>query len=199
MAPTRRLFTIAGSILVIGLIAYMVSFAYVLRAGADDQRQATDAIVVLGAAQYDGRPSPVLEARLDHALVLYQQGTAPIIVLTGGVGTGDTTSEALVGKRYLEGHNIPPAALIVRPEGRSTVSSMEAIDRWLEREGLETVTLVSDPFHMARLRLEAERLDIIAYTSPTRTSPISGSMRGELTYYAAEAFKVPVAWIRSRR
>ena len=110
-----------------------------------------------------------------------------------------TTSEALVGKRYLESHNIPATALVVRPEGRSTVSSMEALDRWLAREGLETVTLVSDPFHMARLRLEAERLDMTAYTSPTRTSPISESMRSELAYYAAEALKVPVAWVRSRR
>jgi len=86
---------------------------------------------------------------------------------------------------------------VVRPEGRSTVSSMEAIARWLERQGLERITLVSDPFHMARLRLEAERLDIEVYTSPTRTSPISRSLRGELSYYAAEAFKVPVAWVRS--
>ena len=199
MAPMRRLLIVAGTIFGVGLVAYIVSFTYVVRAGADDERHATDAIVVLGAAQYDGRPSPVLESRLDHALVLYQQGLAPIIVLTGGVGTGDTTSEALVGKRYLESHHIPATALVVRPEGRSTVSSMEALDRWLQREGLETVTLVSDPFHMARLRLEAGRLDMVAYTSPTRTSPISESLRGELAYYAAEAFKVPVAWVRSRR
>jgi uncharacterized SAM-binding protein YcdF (DUF218 family) len=195
----RRLLIVAGTIFGVGLVAYIVSFTYVVRAGADDERHATDAIVVLGAAQYDGRPSPVLESRLDHALVLYQQGLAPIVVLTGGVGTGDTTSEALVGKRYLESHHVPATALVVRPEGRSTVSSMEALDRWLQREGLETVTLVSDPFHMARLRLEAGRLDMVAYTSPTRTSPISESLRGELAYYAAEAFKVPVAWVRSRR
>ncbi len=199
MSPLRRQLTVAGIILFICLVAYIVSFTYVVRVGAADERKATDAIVVLGAAQYDGRPSPVLEARLDHALVLYQQGLAPIIVLTGGVGTGDTTSEALVGKRYLAGHHIPDSALVVRPEGRSTVSSMEAIARWLERQGLERITLVSDPFHMARLRLEAERLDIEVYTSPTRTSPISGSLRGELSYYAAEAFKVPVAWVRSWR
>ena len=195
----RRMLFIAGTVLVVGFVVYLVSFTYVVRAGADDQRQATDAIVVLGAAQYDGRPSPVLESRLDHALVLYQQGLAPIIVLTGGVGTGDTTSEALVGMRYLESHNIPAADLVVQPEGRSTVSSMEALDRWLADEGLETVTLVSDPFHMARLRLEANRLDMVAYTSPTRTSPISESLRSELAYYVAEAFKVPVAWMRSRK
>lgn len=199
MASHRRLLTIAALTLTVGLVAYIISFAFVVRAGAVDERRTADAIVVLGAAQYDGRPSPVLEARLDHALVLYQQGVAPIIVLTGGVGTGDTTSEALVGKRYLEDHNIPPTALVVRPEGRSTVSSMEAVGRWLEREGFESITLVSDPFHMARLRFEAERLDIVAYTSPTRTSPISGTLRGELSYYAAEAFKVPVAWVRNLR
>lgn len=199
MVPLRRLLIVAGTILGVGLVGYIVSFSYVVRAGTVDERHTTDAIVVLGAAQYDGRPSPVLEARLDHALMLYQEGVAPIIVLTGGVGTGDTTSEALVGKRYLEGHHIPATALVVRPEGRSTVSSMEAIARWLERQGLERITLVSDPFHMARLRLEAERLGIVAYTSPTRTSPISGSLRGELPYYAAEAFKVPVAWVRNWR
>ena len=199
MVPLRRLLIVAGTILGVGLVGYIVSFSYVVRAGTVDERHTTDAIVVLGAAQYDGRPSPVLEARLDHALMLYQEGVAPIIVLTGGIGTGDTTSEALVGQRYLEGHHIPATALVVRPEGRSTGSSMEAIARWLERQGLERITLVSDPFHMARLRLEAERLGIVAYTSPTRTSPISGSLRGELPYYAAEAFKVPVAWVRSWR
>ena len=202
----RRMLFIAGTVLVVGFVVYLVSFTYVVRTGADDQRQATDAIVVLGAAQYDGRPSPVLESRLDHALVLYQQGLAPIIVLTGGVGTGDTTSEALVGMRYLESHNIPAADLEVLPEGRAIGSSREALDRWLADEGLETVTLVSDPFHMARLRLEANRLDMVAYTSPTRTSPISESLRSELAYYVTKAFKVPVAafkvlvaWMRSRK
>jgi len=197
MTPTRRLSVITGLVVLAGLIVYVTSFVFVVRASGDDQRQASDAIVVLGAAQYDGRPSPVLEARLDHALMLYQQGWAPTIVLTGGVGAGDTTSEAVVGKRYLERHHIPPEALVVRPEGRSTVSSMEAVGRWLEREQLGTVLLVSDPFHMGRLRLEAKRLDITAYTSPTRTSPISSSLRKEMSYYAAEAFKVPVAWARS--
>ena len=197
MARLPHSVRVIGWVLVTGLIVYVSAFAYVMRSAALDQRQPSDAIVVLGAAQYDGRPSPVLQARLDHALMLYQRGLAPIIVLTGGVGTGDTTSEALVGKRYLEDNHVPTHALVVRPEGRSTGSSMEAVSRWLRREGLESVLLVSDPFHMGRLRLESSRLGIIAYTSPTRTSPISGSFRGELRYYAAEAFKVPVAWVRS--
>ena len=197
MTPTRRLALTVGAVVLAAGLGYVWSFVFVVRAGSDDQRQGADAIIVLGAAQYDGRPSPVLEARLDHALTLYQQGWAPIVVLTGGVGTGDTTSEAMVGKRYLEQRDVPTEALVVRPEGRSTGSSMEAVQRWLERENLATVILVSDPFHMGRLRLEAQRLGMVAYTSPTRTSPISGSWNGELSYYAAEALKVPVAWVRS--
>lgn len=197
MTRLPRPIRIVGLALIAGAIAYVIAFAFVVRSASLDQRHPTDAIVVLGAAQYDGRPSPVLESRLDHALMLYQRGLAPTIVLTGGVGTGDTTSEAEVGKRYLESRHVPSHALVVRPEGRSTVTSMEAVARWLKREELNSILLVSDPFHMGRLRLEADRLDIIAYTSPTRTSPISGSFSGEMRYYAAEAFKVPVAWIRS--
>ena len=187
----------SGALVLAGVLGYLWSLAFVIRAGSDDQRQGADAIIVLGAAQYDGRPSPVLEARLDHALLLFQEGWAPLVVLTGGVGTGDTTSEAMVGKRYLEQRDVPAEALVVRPEGRSTGSSMEAVQRWLEREGLVTVILVSDPFHMGRLRLEADRVGMVAYTSPTRTSPISGSWNGELSYYATEALKVPIAWVRS--
>jgi uncharacterized SAM-binding protein YcdF (DUF218 family) len=197
MSAARRLTLIAALVLLAAGLGYAWSFAFVVGAGTDDQRQGADAIIVLGAAQYDGRPSPVLEARLNHALTLFQQGWAPIVVLTGGVGTGDTISEAMVGKRYLEQLDVPDAALVVRPEGRSTGTSMEAVQRWLEREDLASVILVSDPFHMGRLRLEARRLGMIAYTSPTRTSPISGSWSGELSYYAAEALKVPVTWART--
>lgn len=196
MVVLRRLFTFAVAIFLAGLIAYAISFVFVLRIGARDERHPADAIVVLGAAQYDGRPSPVLEARLDHALILYEARLAPVVVLTGGIGTGDTTSEAMVSKRYLEERNVPAEALVVRAEGRSTVTSMEAVARWLEDQGLESVILVSDPFHMGRLQLEARRLEMTAYVSPTRTSPISGSIRGELGFVAEEALKVPVAWAR---
>jgi len=139
----------------------------------------------------------VLQARLDHSLVLYEAGLAPLIVLTGGVGTGDTISEAMVGRHYLESRNVPDSALVVRPEGRSTGSSMNAVAAWLKRENLERIILVSDPFHMGRLKLEARRLDLNAYVSPTRTSPISGSLRGEMAYVAQEALKVPIAWLLS--
>ena len=90
-----------------GAIVYTVSLVMVLVVSQQDQRQPVDAIVVLGAAQYNGRPSPVLRARLDHALELYREELAPLVVVTGGVGRGDTTSEAAVGRRYLVAHGVP--------------------------------------------------------------------------------------------
>jgi uncharacterized SAM-binding protein YcdF (DUF218 family) len=184
--------------LVVGVaLAYVVSFLIVVMVSRQDQRQEADAIVVLGAAQYNGRPSPVLKARLDHGVELYKAGLAPLFVVTGGTAAGDHESEAMVSRRYALANGIPDAAIIVRPEGRSTDASMEAVGSWLTRKQKSTVLLVSDPFHMCRLRLEARRMHLIPFSSPTKTSPISDSFRRELGYFAAEALKIPVAWIRS--
>jgi uncharacterized SAM-binding protein YcdF (DUF218 family) len=167
----------------------------VLVVSQQDQRRPVDAIVVLGAAQYNGRPSPVLRARLNHALHLYREGHAPRIIVTGGMGRGDTTSEAIVGRQFLVSHGVPSEAVVVQAQGRSTQASMTAVAGWLEQRRLHRVILVSDPFHMFRLRLEAQRTDLEAYTSPTEDSPISDNPVLELRYLFAEGFKIPVAWI----
>jgi uncharacterized SAM-binding protein YcdF (DUF218 family) len=193
----RRFRRAFGLLLLTAATVYTIALITVLVVSQQDQRRPVDAIVVLGAAQYNGRPSPVLRARLDHALQLYQAGLAPRIVVTGGVGRGDTTSEAIVGRNYLLTHDIPPAAVVVQPQGRSTQASMTAVAAWLETEHLNRVILVSDPFHMFRLRLEARRTDLEAYTSPTESSPISDNPVLELRYLAAEALKIPVAWVRA--
>jgi uncharacterized SAM-binding protein YcdF (DUF218 family) len=169
----------------------------VLTTATVDERRPADAIVVLGAAQYNGRPSPVLQARLDHALTLYRADLAPRIVVTGGVGRGDVESEAKVGKRYLTARGVPAAAVVLEAEGRSTGESMTAVAAWARKSKVSTVILVSDPFHMARLRVEARRTGITGYLSPTTTSPISENPRLELEYLLAESWKVPVAWARS--
>ena len=169
----------------------------VLVVSQQDERRPVDAIVVLGAAQYNGRPSPVLRARLDHALALYREGMAPRIIVTGGVGEGDTTSEATVGRQYLLARGVSPPAVIEQGHGRSTQASMTAVADWLQRQSLHRVLLVSDPFHMFRLRLEARRTDLEAYTSPTESSPISDNPVLELRYLFAEGFKIPVTWLRS--
>lgn len=176
---------------------YLVSFLAVLIVSRTDQRQHADAIVILGAAQYDGRPSPVLQARLDHGAALFEQKLAPIIMVTGGIVAGDRMSEATAGRRYLVSHGIPPEAVVVQPEGRSTAGSMDAVAAWLVGEGKERVILVSDPFHMARLRLEARRLGLRAWTSPTATSPISSRFSTEVRYLLSEALKLPVIVARS--
>ncbi len=178
-------------------VVYTVALAAVLVTSQHDQRRPADAIIGLGAAQYNGRPSPVLRARLDHAVELYREGYAPIIVVTGGVGRGDTLSEAIVGQRYLVAHEVPEEDVVAQPVGRSTRTSMTAVGDWLRERGLRRVLLVSDPFHMFRLRLEARRIRLEAYTSPTESSPISANPVLELRYLFAEGLKVPIAWVRS--
>jgi uncharacterized SAM-binding protein YcdF (DUF218 family) len=187
----------AGVLLLAAATAYTVAFVLVLVVSQLDQREPAHVIVVLGAAQYNGRPSPVLRARLDHALELWNEGLAPTIVVTGGVGRGDTESEATVGRRYLLARGVPDTALVVQPQGRSTQASMSAVAVWLGERQRRRAILVSDPFHMLRLRLEARRTGLDAFTSPTDSSPISDNPALELRFLAIEAFKIPVAYLKS--
>lgn len=192
----RRAAKAFGLLLLMAGIVYTISLVLVLAASQVDQRRPAHAVVVLGAAQYNGRPSPVLRARLDHALALYRDGLAPRILVTGGIGRGDVESEATVSRRYLVARRVPDSAVVVLPQGRSTEASMTAVAAWLRGREERRVILVSDPFHLWRLRLEARRTGIEAYTSPTESSPISDNPVLELRYLAGEALKVPVAWVR---
>jgi len=183
--------------LVSALLVYGMLFAWVWRVSRRDERRAANAIVVLGAAQYNGRPSPVLKARLDHAVELFRAGLAPLVVVTGGIGTGDRVSEATVGHRYLRSLAVPDSAIVVRPDGRTTDESMRSVGEWMHDRELGRALLVSDPFHMARLRIEARRANIQAFTSPTHTSPIVQGSRTEAGYLALEALKLPVTALQA--
>ncbi len=189
----KRVFRWAGTVAVVLALGYLVILAWVFRVSRLDQREHADAIVVLGAAQYNGRPSPVLKARLDHALDLYHAGLAPTLVVTGGIGSGDRMSEATVGHRYLRSHQVPDSAIVVRPDGRDTDESMRSVGEWMHDHEHTRMLLVSDPFHMARLRLEARSTGLEVSTSPTHTSPIVPGSRIEFGYLAEEALKLPVA------
>lgn len=193
----KRFLRAARWLLTLAVLGYAVLFGWVWRVSRLDDRSPADAIVVLGAAQYNGRPSPVLKARLDHAIDLYRAGLAPMVVVTGGIGTGDRVSEATVGHRYLRSHMVPDSAIVVRPDGRTTEESMRSVAEWMHERELARALLVSDPFHMARLSLEARRADLEPSISPTRTSPIVPGSRIEVGYLALEAFKVPVAAVRT--
>jgi len=164
-----------------------------------DTAQHASAIVVLGAAQYVGRPSPVLRARLDHAIELWRGGFAPKIIFTGGFGDRDTTSEAAVGQRYAIEHGVPPSAIMIENAGRSTSESLQQVATLMEAEPTREVILVSDPFHMLRLSILARRFGLTPYTSPTRTSPISTNKREAWKYALAESIKVPISFLLERK
>ncbi len=181
-------------VLALGWAAVVVAVAL---AGAHDQATTSDAIAVLGAAQYNGRPSPVFRARLDHAAALYQRGLAPVILVTGGVGSGDTVSESEVGRRYLLKAGLPEAAVVALP-GTSTAASLEGVARWFSGKESRRVLLVSDGFHMLRLQIIATRLGLAPFTSPAPNSPIRSNPRRNAVYYFAEGFKVPITWIFNR-
>ena len=139
--------------------------------GEQDERRRVDAIVVLGAAQYDGRPSGVFAARLDHAIALWQSGLAPAFVVTGGKLPGDRTTEAAVALQYALERGVPPEAIFGENQGRNTLESLRAVAAELRARGLRTALFVSDPTHMLRVLRIAGDLGIEAYGSPTRTSP----------------------------
>jgi uncharacterized SAM-binding protein YcdF (DUF218 family) len=147
--------------------------------GAADLERA-DAIVVLGAAQYDGVPSPVFQGRLDHALLLWEQGRAGLVVTVGSNQPGDRTTEAEAGLRYLASKGIPTGSLVAVPEGHTTLESLRAVARELRARGLRSVFLVSDPWHNARLQAIARDLGLEGHASATWTSAaVSETTRGE--------------------
>ena len=177
-------------------VAIWVSFVMaIVEAGRRDQAGPADAIIVLGAAQYEGRPSPVLKARLDHAASLWNRGLAPRMIVTGGRGVGDTTSEAAVGRRYLVQRGIPAGSIWMDTEGLTTSQSMVAVRRLLGTKASPSVLIVSDPFHMLRLAILTRRLHMIPLLSPTRTSPISTRPVQQFKYVMAESIKAPYAMV----
>ncbi len=192
----RRLLTIA---VVAAFTVWIVSAIAVLVWSSRDEARPAQAIVVLGAAQYSGKPSPVLRSRLNHALDLWNRHLAALLILTGGTGAGDTTSEAAVGRTYARKHGVPDSAILVENEGRTTSESMRAVAAMLEVRGLQSALLVSDPFHMLRLRILARRFGFTPYTSPTQTSPISPNREERWKYILSESLKAPMAFFFERK
>jgi len=149
-----------------------------------DDRPRSDAIVVLGASQFDGRPSAVFKARLDHAADLYKDGVAPRIVTVGGGRTGDRFTEAEAGKRYLATKGV--TSVVAVGVGSDTLQSLKALDRVYEQRGWRSAVLVTDPWHSLRSRRMASDLGIRAATSPTRSGPANASRSTEARYVTRE-------------
>ena len=161
--------------LVVSSVLYLgVTLFQVWNTGRSDHASPVDAIVVMGAAQYDGRPSPQLQARLDHVVELWNDGMAPLVVVTGGNRPGDRFTEAESSRRYLVEAGVPNGAIVGEDEGSSSWESLKNVAARADEWGVRSVVLVSDPFHSLRIRLMAEELGLAAYTSATDTSPVRG-------------------------
>lgn len=172
---------IVVSTAVIGGVTAMIYY----QARTDEARQ-VDAIIVMGAAQYNGRPSPVLEARLEHALSLYNEGMAPVIVVTGGSQPGDAFTEAEAGYAWLLDRGVPESAIFMENEGRSTWESIQGVADVLPPESAERALVVSDGFHLFRSELMMRHLGYEAYSSPTTISPIRAWSPTEFSYVVRE-------------
>jgi uncharacterized SAM-binding protein YcdF (DUF218 family) len=147
-----------------------------------DEARPADVILVLGAAEYRGRPSPVLKARLDHALELYRRGLAARIMTTGGAGGEHVFTEGGVGRSYLMAEGVPPEAVIVESEGESTVQSTALAIEIMQRMGLRTVIVVSDGYHIYRVKKMLEARGLTAYGSP-RKDRVSDPVHERWNYF----------------
>lgn len=197
---SRRSRRILIRLFAVVLTAWGACLATILAWSTRNSDEQADAIVVLGAAQYSGRPSPVLQARLDHALALWNARRAPRMVFTGGRRDGDVISEAAAGRRFAMRRGVPPQAILMEAAGRTTLASMHGAAVLLATRADSVrapmaprprVLLVSDPFHMLRLDVLARLHGLTPLPSPTRTSPISARRSIALEYMLRESFALP--------
>jgi uncharacterized SAM-binding protein YcdF (DUF218 family) len=169
-----------GMLLLAGVVGVGAITVYgaarVWDAGRRDEDRSAGAIVVLGAAQYDGVPSPVFRARLDHGIALWRAGRAPLMVVTGGKQEGDRTTEAAAARRYAESAGVPTVAIIDDPESRTTEESIGRVSGLMREHGIDSALFVSDPTHMLRIMRLARDHGIRAFASPTRSSPIEADL-----------------------
>ncbi len=182
----RRLFQLAilvGTLAIAFALAGLYSIAQKIeRQSTVDEAQAADLIVVLGAAEYRGRPSPVLERRLNHGLWLYRQGLAPRILTTGGKGGDPVFTEGEVARAYLSKHGVPAEAIMVESEGESTVYSTTAAAEIMRRMNLKSCIVVSDGYHIFRVKRMLQSEGMSVYGSPRPEAP-KGGWREQWLYF----------------
>jgi len=181
----RLLRVLAAAVVVAALVVGYVAVR-VWQVARLDSRSRVDAIVVLGASQFDGRPSPIFRARLDHAKTLYDSGVGPLVVTVGGSREGDRFTEAAAGARYLRSAGLPGDAVHEVGEGSDTIGSLEAVATLARRRSWERVLLVTDPWHSYRARSMAGDIGLAARTSPARTGPAVQGRGRELRYILRE-------------
>jgi uncharacterized SAM-binding protein YcdF (DUF218 family) len=179
-----------GALAAIAVAAIAASGVVVWRAAHHDDASEVDhadAIIVLGAAQYDGVPSPVFAGRLDHATLLWEQDRADLVITLGGNQPGDRTTEAEAGRDYLLAQGIPSTTVVAIPRGRSTIGSLRAAAGYLAERGMRSAFLVSDPWHNARVERMAGDLGLEGHASATWTSAAT-TQRSRSEGYLRETF-----------
>jgi uncharacterized SAM-binding protein YcdF (DUF218 family) len=179
----RRL--VLGVLLVGALVVGGTGFR-VWQVARDDDQTTADVVLVLGAAQYDGTPSKVFEARLRHAKNLYDDGVAPYIVTTGGNQPGDNYTEASTGVRWLSEKGVPENRIIAVGKGNDTLGSLRAAAEQIHERGWRTAVIVSDPWHSLRARTMASDVGLDAWTSPTHSGPIVQTRQTQIRYIMYE-------------
>lgn len=167
-------------------IGFSWLFFRILWTASFDSSDKADAIVILGAAEYAGKPSPVFRARLDHAYELYRKKLAPIVITTGGKFPGEIFSEGEVGKKYLISKGIPEANIISEEFSLTTKQNIMRVSDIAKEKKIKRIILVSDPFHMYRSALLSRDAELAPLLSPTRTSPISKNFKLELEFLFRE-------------
>ncbi|MBM3803847.1 MAG: YdcF family protein [Acidimicrobiia bacterium] len=185
----RVLFQLFFIYLPLSVLFYMATlFVLIRRAARLDDSQLADVIVVLGAAQYNGRPSPVFKARLDHAATLFRRNLAGRILTTGGYGLDRRFSEAGVGKSYLEKQNIPADCIMTETSGSTTIDSLERSMELLKQQNLTRVIAVSDGFHLFRIKRILRDHRFTVYGSPAQNSLIESNFRSRVLASLREVF-----------
>ena len=184
MRLTRVLLVVAS----LAVVALGVTAARVWQAGNSDQARGVDAVVVLGAAQYDGRPQDFLQARLEHALELYAAGTAPRNLTVGGKRSGDRFTEADAGQHYLVEHQVPAADILPVGVGNDTLGSMKAVATVMDERGWDSAVVVTDPWHELRATSMLADQGITAYRSPATTGPSVQGNAVKARYVVRETF-----------
>ncbi|MDT0302081.1 YdcF family protein [Streptomonospora wellingtoniae] len=190
-----RLRWIVALVLLLVLAAPPATWVWVWYTARADERPASDAILVLGASQYNGRPSPIFEARLAHAENLYRAGVAPAVVTVGGNQPGDNYTEGGSGRDWLVEQGVPAADVVAVEEGDDTLKSIEAVSEVFENRDWSSVVIVTDPWHSLRSREMAGDHGMEAATSPSRSGPAVIERETQLWYITRETASLWYYWI----